>query len=244
MIAKVLTKSNREFCSHIFATFNSGWYTKVIVFDEKENKFKLVDMFNKHPLKRKVFIIDTDCSDWIEKDEIKLSTFTKFKCCKGYEWIINNSKLINDIRKNNLIDNEIREKAKELNSSINKDDWHYIKDQKDIENLMTASFGFHDAYISDIKYLKKETYDGQTTVQVLFSNCWESEFLLEFEKDVIIHMVSNDDYDNEIFDSTVFFENGYIYWVDEEIKNASEIQENFTYFKARSLKWKCIINKE
>ena len=57
MLAKIVS-DNREYYSHIFAKFNPGWYERVIVFDNENKKFELLNVYNTNPsLKRKVFII-------------------------------------------------------------------------------------------------------------------------------------------------------------------------------------------
>jgi len=76
MLAKIVS-DNREYYSHIFAKFSPGWYECVIVFDTENKRFELLNVYNTKPsLKRKVFIIDTDIADMVEKKEIKLSVET------------------------------------------------------------------------------------------------------------------------------------------------------------------------
>ena len=77
---------------------------------------------------------------------------------------------------------------------------------------------------------------------MLFGGCWNCEIMLEFNRDVLIHLVSKDDCCNYFCSSSIIFDNGFIYWVGEDIEAASDIEDYLTYFKARSLKWKMIIN--
>lgn len=73
MIAKVVT-NGREYYSYVFAKFNPGFYETVIVFDDENEKFELLNVYDTKPsLKRKIFIIDTDMDGMVEKPEIKLS---------------------------------------------------------------------------------------------------------------------------------------------------------------------------
>ena len=75
MIAKIVSE-NIAYYSHIFAKFSPGWYECVIVFDTENKRFELLNVYNTKPsLKRKVFIIDTDIADMVEKKEIKVLKF-------------------------------------------------------------------------------------------------------------------------------------------------------------------------
>lgn len=241
MIAKVITNDNKEYYSHVFAKFNPGWFELILVFNNDENKFELLNMYNTKPsLKRKIFIIDTDKTNFISKKEIKINNTKKLENCKGYEWIINNKELLSNIINNNQIDEIYTNKAKEINSNYNQEEWHYVMNQKDINDLYSAAFNFHDSHLIDIKYITKESYSDPTTVQVLFSGCWECDILLEFKRDVIIYFNSNDSFTDEIMIAKVLMKDGFIYWVNDNIEDVSELQEYHTYFKARSLKWKMI----
>lgn len=244
MIAKILTKDNREYYSYVFAKFNPGFYETVIVFDEEKDKFELLNVYEVNPyIIRKVFIIDTDTNDWVSKDSIKVSLLFKYKECSGYDWMINDIELIKAIIDGNQVEASYKIKAKELNNNIDKSEWRYVKNQKDAEDLLTAAWGFHDAYIKDIKYFDVEdTEEGTRKVQVLFGGCWSCEIILEFNRDVLIHFVSEDDADNCVYSSNIIFHDGFVYWVGEDVETFSDIEDYLTYFKARSLKWK-MINK-
>ena len=148
MIAKILTKDNREYYSYVFAKFNPGFHETVIVFDEEKDKFELLNVYEVNPyIIRKVFIIDADTNDWVSKDSIKVSLLSKYKECRGYDWMINDIELIKAIIDGKQVEDSYKTKAKKLNKNIDKSEWHYIKNQKDAEDLLTAAWGFHDAYI-------------------------------------------------------------------------------------------------
>ncbi len=53
MIAKVVTKE-REYYSYVFAKFNPGFYETVIVFDNENEQFELLKVYDTcHSLKEK-----------------------------------------------------------------------------------------------------------------------------------------------------------------------------------------------
>ena len=211
MIAKVVSKE-REYYSYVFAKFNPGFYETVIVFDNENEKFELINVYDTKPsLKRKIFIIDTDMEGMIEKSEIKLPLTTTLKNCFGYDWIIENIELIKDIKSENNIDKKYIELAKEINKKIEVSEWKYVKNEKDAKDLLHAAWGFHDAELESISYKLKETYNDPSVVQVLFTGCWECDILLEFKRDVLIHFNIDDNCSYEIFDSNILFNDGYIY---------------------------------
>lgn len=243
MIAKVIM-NNREFYSHVFAYFNPGFHECVVVYDDEKEKFEMINVYDTKPsLKRKVFIIDTNTETMIEKKFIKLSYKTSYKDCLGYDWILNNVELIKNIKDNKIVEDKFIKLAKELNSNIESDEWTLVKNEKDVKNLMTAAWEFHDSVIANVEYKMKETYDSSSKVSVLFKECWECEILLEFIGDVYIQFSVDDKNIPDILDSNILFNDGYIYWVDDYIEDVKEISEEHIYFRARSLKWK-MINKK
>ena len=244
MLAKVLTQDNREYESIIFATFNSGWDQAVIVYDNYTNKLELVRIYEVEPsIIRKVFIIDADASDWVFKDKIKLISNVEYSKCGGYSWIIDDLELLQSIFDKKDIDNKILLKAQKLNQKTKKNEWYTITKEVDVVNLFNAAWGFHDSYIKDIQYNKEETPNSPTTVQILFSGCWGCDIVLELERDVLIHYISNDDSFDIFFDANVLFDDNYIYWVGENIESLNDLKDYHVYFRARSLKWKIIVNK-
>ena len=240
MLAKI-SSDKREYYSHIFAKFNPGWYECVIVFDTENKQFELLNVYNTKPsLKRKVFIIDTDITDMVEKKEIKLSMVTTYKDCFGYSWVLENCDLIKQIKDGKPVDEKYIKIAEEQNKTIDTREWKYIKNQKDADNLLSAAWGFHDATLKSISYELKQNYYDPSCVRVLFTGCWECDILLEFKKDVLIHFNFDDNTMPDIMDSNILFHDGFVYWVDDCIESVDNITEDFIYFRARSLAWKMI----
>ena len=82
-----------------------------------------------------------------------------------------------------------------------------------------------------------------SSVKVQFSGCWDCDITLVFERDILIHYPIDDNGTNEISGSSILFNKGYIYWVNELLDDISQIDNSFIYFKARSLKWKFTTSK-
>ncbi len=241
MIAKIVS-GDREYYSHVFARFNPGWFECVIVFDNENKRFELLDVYKTKPsLKRKIFIIDTDMTDMVEKKEIKLSVTTTYKDCFGYAWVLENSDLMKRIKAGKQVDEQYIKMAEEQNKSIDTGEWKYVKNQKDAENLLSAAWGFHDATLKSISYELRESVSDPSCVRVLFTGCWECDIVLEFKKDVLIHLNCDDSATpDDIMDSNILFHDGFVYWVDDCIESVDDITEEYIYFRARSLAWKMI----
>ncbi len=235
MIAKIVEKDQREYYSAVFALCGNGWDTAVIVYDQEERRFSFVNMygFTKN-ITRSVFIIDCDEKDFVEQKRIRTSFWRSMKHVRGYDWLVENKQLFIDILKNRPIDERYREKAENVNREIAIAEWTLVKNERDVENLMSTAWGFHDAIIERI------VFDGEHDVaDIIFSGCWGCKITLRFQLGVEIH-VSHDEF-FEIMDSNVFFENGYVYWADDyKIKSEAELtkKKNVTFFKARALSWK------
>lgn len=243
MLAKIVTK-DREYYSQVFAMFNPGFYQTVVVFDDENSRFELINVYDIKPsLKRMVFIIDTDMEEMINKKEIRLSWKTVYKECFGYEWILDNVELIKNIINGKVIDEKYILLAKEINKKIEISEWKYVKTKKDANDLLHAALGFHDAELKEISYKLKENYSDPSVVYVLFTGCWECDILLEFKRDVLVHFNINDLNSYEVLDSNILFNDGYVYWIDEYIEDINNIKDSFNYFRGRSLKWK-MINKK
>lgn len=238
MIAKVISEDNREYISHIFAKFSKGFDTTVITYDSDHNRFEYINMYDKTPyLKRKVFIFDSNNEGMIELKGLRVGFLKSFKSAFGYDWILSNDIIVNII-KNKDVDKKYSEIAANINSKIEVQEWYYVKNEKDADSLLELAFGFHDALIVDININNGSNYDDSSTVEVTFSGCWGCNVTLLFQGDILVHYLLDDECSNEIFDSSILFENEYIYWVDGSINNVTQLKDYHTYFRAKSLKWK------
>lgn len=228
MIARVISKDGREYCSHVFAANMDGFDSTVVVFDAAARKFAQVNMYDISPsLVRKVFIIDGDCSDFVDKE----------KGVMGYGWLVDNAELLRAIEKGKPVADEYVNKAVELNASIERREWTEVRTDRDVENLFNAAWGFHDAEIESV------TVDGDK-LTVVFGGCWNSMVELIFEGDIEYRYERGAEYYYEIFSAAVLFSGGYVYWVDDDITDVADIDDELTYFRGRSLKWKQTLDND
>lgn len=227
MIAKIKTATG-VYDSIILGFLGNGWKTKVIVMSEDNSNLQIIKYYNP---KRCVFVIDENRNGWIKKNNFE-----------GYEWVYKN--LQKKFFKIHIKSDEIIYRCKELQSQIKIDEWHQIKDINGIINLDSVAVNFHDSAVENI------INDNNKTI-INFS-AWECNIVLELTGEVETNLyvgcgncnVTDDGYIDCITESNMFFENGYIYWVNSDtVKNSKEIfTDNFNkYFKAQSVRWKIII---
>lgn len=69
MICKVLEENNIEYTSIVLAIIENGFYSKVFILDSKKENIIMKDIYKTSPsIKRKVFIVEKDTTDWCEKN--------------------------------------------------------------------------------------------------------------------------------------------------------------------------------
>lgn len=225
MIAKVRGK-NDFYNSIVFAIYNKGWKSEVLVFNQDYTALQFVKMLMPN---RNVFIYNADKDGWIIKKKVE-----------GYDWILENV-----TRKffKTKINEVILDKCKELQATVEEYEWFDIHNKADVDSLMYAACDFHDSYI-------KKIYTDGGKQYIHFDTTWGCEILFELDGNFETNLFK--DYgaiviDNEylqIFDSTMFFQDNLIYWVDDcSIMSSDEIQKKKAYyFYAEKVKWKLIIS--
>lgn len=226
MIAKIRTIKG-FYNSIVFAIYNKGWSSEVLVFNQDYTALQFVKMWMPN---RNVFIYNADKEGWVSKGKTE-----------GYDWVLEN--VTKKFFKTKINETAIIDKCKALQVPVKDFEWFEIKNEADVEGLMFASLGFHDSYI-------KEMYADGEKQYIHFDTTWGSEILFELDGNIKTNLFKDygyiaigDDFPI-IFDSTIIFENDLIYWVeDESIEKVSEIQEDeLHYFCAKNVKWKLIIS--
>ncbi len=226
MIARISTK-NGFYNSIVFAIYYKGWSSKVLIFNEDYTALKFVKIWIP---KRNIYIYNADEEGWISKGKIE-----------GYEWVLKN--ISKKFFQTKINVSAIFDKCKTLQATVKDYEWFDIKNESDVKGLMYASVDFHDSYV-------KKIYKDGAKQYIHFDTTWGCEILFELDGNIETNLF--EDYghiviDNvffDIIDSTVFFENDLIYWVDDDsIKSISKIRESQAhYFCAKNVKWKLIIS--
>ena len=145
-------------------------------------------------------------------------------------------------RKIQINDAAIIDKCKALQSAVKDRDWFEVKTNADINGLMEVAANFHDSYVKNM-YVK----DGKRYIR--FDTTWGCEILFELDGNVDTNLFKDfglvpigDSYPI-ITDSSMFFENNLIFWVDDKtVKSCLDLDKSvFHYFCANTVKWKLII---
>lgn len=232
MIAKIKTK-NSVYSSVIFGILVNGWGSQAIIMNESNTALKIIDYWRtskKGYIERIVFEIDSDTDGWIKRDDFE-----------GYDFIY--QRLKKRLLKTTINADDILDKCKEMQSKVTDPEWYYVKTEKDIKDLDALALNFHDGAIKKI--------DGNEDKTVIEIAVWSCRIIFELEGDVKTNLyvgcgcdaVEDGDFD-EIFDSDMFFENGYFYWVNAEgVKSSEEIRkyDDNRYFRAKNVRWKVVI---
>lgn len=229
MLARIRTE-NGYYNSIVFALVSRGWIRgkELLVFNQDYTDLQFVNMW-RPKINALIYNIEKD-KDWIIKKKFKF---------EGYSWILENltrkfSKfIINDIDLN---------KCKELQATVENNDWFEIKNEADISGLIDVAHGFFDASVRDIYIESGKQY-------ISFDTTWGYDILFELDGKIETNLLKGFGairIDNElhiIFNSTMFIENGFIYWVcDESVKNSMDLDKTrHYYFCANQIKWKIII---
>lgn len=225
MIAKI--KINKEiYDSIVFAIFKNGGESEALVFNQDCTSVQKVHMYKilDKKIYREDFIYNTDeGSDWVSNEKYE-----------GYNWILENLDKVNGT--------DIFEKCKILQASVKDCDWFEIKDKSDIDGLMCVAIGFHDSYVKNIYVENGKQY-------IHFNTTWSGEILFELDGNAetnlakgLGHMMIGDYYPL-ILESSMFFDNNLIYWVDDDRFGCSADLDKFEYyyFCANRINWKLII---
>lgn len=232
MIAKVV-KDNRSYISNVFAIFNQGMNITVITFDDREEKYEYLKMYEDK--KRKVFILNCNEEYFEEKERIKLNLFSSLKPVKGYLWLIENDDTIRKIIKNQPIDEKYIECAKIANGTILIREWELVENENDVKNLFYAGYNFHDSYISNLIY----THSEERNLKIVLSNCFNATITLMLEGDIKINFTDVNTFDYIIYNASIIFKDEYIYFItNNDIKTVDEINIDDNYFRAKTIKWK------
>lgn len=141
-------------------------------------------------------------------------------------------KVIDDYIKNGLPE-EVLAKCRDYDAANPFQEDQPVKTEKDIENLMWVSGGFHDAMIERIE----EIPNG---FKVLFDGVWGCRIEVTFSGDVAYDTESRDP-EKEIpywYGATVTMQDGFIYMIDEEMASIEKINNKYCWFKARNMTYR------
>ena len=217
MLARIRTK-NGFYDSAVFAIYDHKTYTEALVFDREENYLKRERFTShiSHGIRINIFIFDTKKEHWIKKGKNE-----------GYDWLLGHE-----------ADEGILERCKEIQAHICVPEWFEIKNADDVEGLISATTGLHDAYV-------KKIYKRGEKLYLRFA-AWSCEVLFELtgEPETNLcegygHMSIGNEYPL-IDETSVFFEDGKVCWADFEGAHSFADLDKYecAYFLAEKIRWK------
>lgn len=234
MKAIIKLNNGKYYISKIFGIYNdklndkqkAGYSFYYIIFNEtgteliKKYEYKQKSLF----IIREILICDTNTS-YMKLDE---------NDCGKVSFISNEE--IEKIKNNQRVSpNTLKQCLKYIDK--NKIDYIKIKDENDIKNLMSVSFGFHDADIENLEEKNNKLY-------VLFSGIWGCKIQIIFEGNIQYKIETNNEYSGEWFGATMLLDNNQIILVDDENYKKDENLENYSnWFKADKIKYIVIPDK-
>ena len=133
--------------------------------------------------------------------------------------------------------------------------WNPIRNSEEIETFMEQMCYFHDSCIKELKYtsgayvncdLSMYPINSSRILRVVIQRQHENNSMIELEFDglkLLILSPIDDTYTCEIESSSMFFNNGYIYWCDHDCTDETELSKlDGTMICALKLRWRAIEN--
>ena len=197
-----------------------------IVWDEKKERLIRWHAMtpNTEHLIPQILIVDSDQSNW--------KTNEKGIGCVDFL----SRELLDSFLDKEHQPEDVLEMCRSVDSDYTYEEIKQIKTGKDIEDIMWASGGFHDAYI------EKEEILNDGTLHVRFDGTWGCKIDIWFSGELEYDTSSRnpEKCDPCWFGSTILFQNGFVYFIDDDDMTVEEISKGYTYFKAREMKYRII----
>lgn len=231
MYAIVNQGNGRFYTSLVFAHYEdkqekegtNWWGQYFIVLNEDKTalvKHYFFDFTKRPSLHQMILFTDANQDDWNIDEKTGLG-----------EVNITDKKSLLDMVEYGIVPNALLN----MDKSYIFDEHPEIRSERDIENLMCVSGGFHDARI---KFLEEK----DDALYVLFDGTWGCNIEMWFSGDVSYDTSSRnpEEVDPYWYGSTMILEDGFIYFVDEDDMKVENIGDGFCWFKARNVKYHVI----
>ena len=224
MHAIVREKNGNYYITPVFG-YLGGKYQYYFVWNKDRNRISKLSVYeeNGRYLTRGIIIVDSDQSNWI-MDENGIGCID-FLTLDQLEEIV----CMNDQPE------DILKKCREMDEGYEYEERPEIKTEKDTEDLMWAAGCFHDAFI------EKEEMQEDGKLYVLFDGIWGCKVEMWFWGNLEYDTSSRAEYgDKWWMDSSILFEDGFIYLVDDEGITVDKISKGYCFFKARHVQYHII----
>ena len=224
MHAIVREKEGNYYITPVFG-YLGGKYQHYFIWNKDRSRISKLPAYeeNKRYLIRKIIIVDSDQSGWI-MDENGIGC-VNFLTLDQLEDIV----CMNDQPE------DILKRCREMDKGYEYEERLEINTEKDAEDLMWAAGCFHDAFI------EKEEMQEDGKLYVLFDGIWGCKVEMWFWGNLEYDTSSRDEYgDKWWMDSSILFEDGFIYLIDDKGITVDKISKGYCYFKARHVQYHII----
>lgn len=243
MIARIQYQ-NKVYYSYVFAHFEVFYRSHYVVYDPIDNKFDAIPVFSDNGYgHRQVGLINEHESGFIGQCDLTLKMGIA-EHLVGYPWLVKEPDYIRNIEEGKELPEELVNKAKEMNKTIDPDKWNEVVTEDDVEDMMNHTGGFHDQYWVEIKGVSDDVDPWKSAkLQIRFTSQGPFDVLVEFEDGIYIK--SGFYSSNRIYTSTVVIGKKYIYWVNDAEDGLSEDKVNeYNHIQSKKLRWKFILKEE
>ena len=225
MIAKIKTLNGFVYDTVVFAIMGKGTKCSIIGFDEHMETLTVIPCYRPSAPHRSLLqlaFIEASHDGWIKDGDVE-----------GYDWIVGDKKRFEHIRLGRLLHPDFIARCKSMQDALNLPEWAEVVDDKTMKDMICATSGFHDSLIRKI-----ESEGDFTTISI---EVWGGSIAhiklenAELSTDCVVGLGDN----WEIADTSVFTQNGRIYWANaRDIHNTDQFWEELCYFSGTRMLWK------
>lgn len=257
MYARIYDREkNRYYKSIVYALLETGYYEQAIVFDAQNDRFALVDYFDRNANDLKPHYERINCADtenWITRENASLLKLKKycrergtdvsaFNSFRGYADVFENSAFMSALLRDKTLPAD--KASVQIRKNPDEAEWNYIRTQEDADDFMNLFACFHDAVLQKIVY---EERDGCTILTARFDNTgWYGIVDLCFEGVYVLNLrPPTENHSATLYKATLLVKNECIFWTDGELREENfaedtngHIDSDGSYIKALSLKWR------
>ena len=224
MHAIVREKDGNYYITPVFG-YLGGKYQYYFVWNKDRSRISKLSAYeeNGRYLTRGIIIVDSDQSNWI-MDENGIGCVDSLTLDQLEDMVCMNNQ-----------SEDILKKCREMDKGYEYEERTEIKTEKDAEDLMWAAGCFHDAFI------EKEEMQENGKLYVLFDGIWGCKVEMWFWGNLEYDTSSRAEYgDKWWMASSILFEDGFIYFIDDEGITVDKIGKGYCFFKARHVQYHII----
>lgn len=227
MIVYVKGQSGNVYASPVFAVISKGWKEKSVVLNELGNGLFLLPSLN-------IGLNKIAYSNYFHIDDSLQKGWIKKRTVSGFDEIINNKKLLKDLKHGKIVPLDGLEVVNLYNLPLPVITEFEIKTEQDISTFDTVCWGLHDAVIEKINKVNND-------IIINFDTTWEKHIIITFH-----NVIDQKNYDDLacILASYFEIENGCTKWKIHEGFDLSwnELKENNAYILAEAVTWQLLID--